>query len=173
MKKLLSFLLICFTLCNAQVPQSYTSFQGNLLNLYKYEGTKTMILADSNVLDADIMKKWSDAMDGTYNFYYSCTGQYPTCYTNVTCINGKSTIAKVVNTCGAGCGYLGTTGIELQATYFDIFYNNLLNNNQYDQVPFYEFGRNFWFYDSKLRYQTNDPIVTGYAVFMRFMAMEY
>jgi hypothetical protein len=67
---------------------------------------------------------------------------------------------------------LGNTGIELQNTYFDIMYNAINNNNQYDQVVFYEFGRNFWFYESKLNYKLNDPVATGYAVFMRFMSME-
>ena len=31
---------------------------------------------------------------------------------------------------------------------------------------------NFWFYGPQLAYQTNDPITTGYAVFMRFRAMD-
>ena len=119
------------------------------------------------------MSKWVNAMDGTYNYYYSCTNQYPTCYTDITCFNGKSTIARVDATCGAGCGYLGFTGIEMLNTYFDTFYNSLANDNLYDQVPFYEFGRNYWFYSSKLQYKSNDPVVTGYAVFMRFMAMDY
>lgn len=156
----------------SQVPQTYTTFQGAVLNLYKYEGTNTMILTNSNSLNSSAMSNWLNATDGTYNFYYSCTGQYPNCYTNVTCFNGKSTIARVEATCGAGCGYLGFTGIELLNTYFDNTYTRILNDNQYDQAFFYEFGRNFWFYDNKLKYTSNDPIVTGYAVFMRFMSIE-
>ena len=155
------------------VLQSYTTFQGTKLNLYKWEGTNTMVLSGSNLLNPAVMGKWVNAMDGTYNYYYSCTNQYPVCYTDVTCFNGKSTLARVDATCGAGCGYLGFTGIELLNTYFDTFYNSLANDNLYSQEPFYEFGRNYWFYNSKLQYKSNDPIVTGYAVFMRFMAMDY
>ena len=174
MKTKLLFLLSIFaTYCYSQTPQTYTTFGGAVLNLYNYEGTNTMILANSNSLNTTAMNKWVTAMDGTYNFYYNCTGQYPNCYTNVTCFNGKSTVAKVPSTCGAACGYLGWTGIELQTAYFDDFYNDLLNYNQYSQEPFYEFGRNYWFYDNKLKYTSNDPIVSGYAVFMRFMAMEH
>ena len=169
---LLLFSLLFSLKSISQVPQNYTTFQGAVLNLYKYEGTNTMILTNSNSLNSSVMSNWLNATDGTYNFYYSCTGQYPNCYTNVTCFNGKSTIARVDATCGAGCGYLGFTGIELLNTYFDNTYTRILNDNQYDQAFFYEFGRNFWFYDSKLKYTSNDPIVTGYAVFMRFMAIE-
>ncbi|WP_296381672.1 T9SS type A sorting domain-containing protein [Winogradskyella sp.] len=118
------------------------------------------------------MNSWVTATDDTYTFYYSCTEQYPICYTNVTCFDSKSTIARVDATCGAGCAYLGWTGIELLNTYFDNTYTKILNDNQYDQAFFHEFGRNFWFYDNKLKYTSNDPIVTGYAVFMRFMAIE-
>jgi hypothetical protein len=45
-------------------------------------------------------------------------------------------------------------------------------NNQYDQELFYECGRNFWFYGNQLAYPKNDPVTTGYAIFMRFMAMD-
>ena len=155
------------------VLQTYTTFQGVTLNLYKWEGTNTMVLSGSNTLNPAVMGKWVDAMDGAYNYYYSCTNQYPACYKDVTCFNGKSTLARVDATCGAACGYLGTTGIEMLNTYFDTFYNSLANDNLYEQEPFYEFGRNYWFYNSKLQYLSNDPIVTGYAVFMRFMAMDY
>lgn len=43
-------------------------------------------------------------------------------------------------------------------------------------MGFYELGRNFWFYDGELK-STNanygDAMVTGYAVLMRYLAMEY
>jgi hypothetical protein len=156
----------------AQVSFTYTTFQGDVLNLYKYEGNNTLILTNSNTLNLSTMNNWLNATDGAYNFYYDCTNQYPSCYNNITCFNGKSTIARVDATCGAGCGYLGWTGIEVLNTYFDNTYTRILNDNEFDQIIFYEFGRNFWFYDNKLKYQTNDPIVTGYAVFMRFMAIE-
>ena len=79
------------------------------------------------------------------------------------------------STCGAGCGYLGFTGIELQTTYFDSLYDSLRLHNYYDQPLFYEFGRNFWFYGGQLEYKGADDhgaVTTGYAVFMRFMAMD-
>ncbi|PZU87014.1 MAG: hypothetical protein DI529_07660 [Chryseobacterium sp.] len=171
-KTLIIFLGTLQHLLWGQTPQVYKNFNGETLNLYAWNGTKTMILSSSNTLDQTTMQKWAAAMDGTYNYYKLCTNRDPTFYTGVTYLNGLSTIAEVPSTCGAGCGYLGWTGIELQTTYFNNFYNTLHNNNQYSQEPFYEFGRNFWFYDNQLKYKSNDPIVTGYAVFMRFMAID-
>lgn len=170
MKKILLFLFFTF-LCKAQTPQAYTSFQSTPLNLYAWNGSKVMILSSSNSLNQAAMTKWINAMDGTYNYYQLCNGREPN-FNSSTYINNRSTIAEVASTCGAGCGYLGTTGIELQTTYFNNTYNGILNNNEYDQAVFYEFGRNFWFYDNQLKYKTSDPVVTGYAIFMRFMAIE-
>ena len=156
---------------NAQEPQTYTTFGGETLTMYKYEGAKTMLLAKDNTLDTVIMRKWLNAMDGAYNFYTLCTGQEPY-HLPSTYINQKSTIASADPTCGAGCGYLGATGIELLDVYFDLCFTSILFENKYEQITFYEFGRNFWFYGNKLSY-LHDPITTGYAVFMRFMSMKY
>lgn len=153
--------------------QTYTAFEGYKLNLYMYKGNKVAILADSDDLDATTMANWLAAMDGAYNFYSLATGQEPFFLTDATYIDGRSTIARVDSTCGAGCGYLGATGIEMLNNTFDSFYSQLMDSNQYDQVPFYELGRNFWFYSEKLEYKVDDPIVTGYAVFMRFAAIDY
>lgn len=156
----------------SQSPQNYISFQGAPLSLFSWQGNKIMLLADTDTLDSATMYEWVYKMDTAYNYYSLCTGREPNFNTGGTYINNRSTIAEVQNTCGAGCGYLGTTGIEIQTSYFYNCYNYILTQNLYDQVPFYELGRNFWFYADKLNYQTNDPIATGYAVFMRFMAME-
>ncbi|UOG77425.1 PKD domain-containing protein (plasmid) [Hymenobacter tibetensis] len=152
-------------------PQAYSSFDARLLNLYAWEGANVLLLARNNTLNRATMFKWLKAMDATYAYYKLCTGRDPA-LNPPTYLNNRTTIADVATTCGAGCGYLGATGIELQNTYFDLTYNAINATNQYDQILFYEFGRNFWFYGGKLAYKTNDPITTGYAVFMRFMAME-
>jgi len=169
--RLMFFGLIFSFSLQAQTPQTYFTFQGDTTNLFKYEGVKTMLLAKSNDLDTAIMRKWTDVLDGAYNFYQSCTGREPDFLPN-THINNKSTIASADPTCGGGCGYLGATGIELLDAYFDQSYTSILTENKFEQIYFYEMGRNFWFYGNKLSYE-NDPITTGYAVFMRFMSMKY
>jgi hypothetical protein len=61
--------------------------------------------------------------------------------------------------------------MEMQNTYTDQWYN-VVKGGQYDQAMFYECGRNYWYYGNQLAYKTNDPIATGFAVFMRFRAMD-
>jgi len=163
--------LIISLYLHAQTPQTYISFFGDTLSLYKYEGDKIMLLAKSDTFNTTIMKKWTDTMDGAYNFYKMCTGRDPK-FMPRTYINQKLTIASVAETCGAGCGYLGWTGIELLDEYFELCYTSIRNENKHEQINFYELGRNFWFYGDKLSYE-NDPITTGFAVFMRFMSMKY
>lgn len=152
-------------------PQYYLSFNGVLLNLFAWQGEKVVILSRNQNLSRTTMFKWARAMDATYEYYKLCNGREPVFYSPNYYLNYRSTIADVSSTCGAGCGFLGFTGIEVQSTFFDIGYNAINNSDQFDQALFYEFGRNFWFCGNKLAYKANDPITTGYAVFMRFMAM--
>lgn len=155
-----------------QTVQSYTAFDKTTLSLYAWQGNKIVLLSQSNALNPTTMNQWVATMDAAYNFYWLCTGREPQFYTGVTYLNNRSTIAQVPSTCGAGCGYLGWTGIEMENSYFNSMYNYINSQSLYNQIPFYELGRNFWFYSNQLEYKANDPIVTGYAVFMRFMAME-
>ena len=159
------------TLRVSPFPQPYQSFDKQNLNLYSWEGEKVTMLTRNISLNRVTMFKWLKAMDMTYDYYKLCTGRDPIPHGNFY-INGRATIADVPSTCGAGCGYLGFTGIEIQNSYFDVGYNAIHLNNQFDQVLFYEFGRNFWFYGNQLAYKANDPVTTGYAVFMRFLAMD-
>lgn len=148
-------------------PQRYTNFNGAALSVFAWEGKHVTLLSRNNNLNRAAMFKWLHAMDSTYGYYKACTGKEPTPFP-ATFINNHTTIADVSNTCGAGCGYLGFTGIEMQSTYFDINYNAVLANNTFDHLPFYEFGRNFWFLGEKLNYkeQGSFPIAGAFAVWM-------
>ena len=149
--------------------------------LTPWPGRHTAFLTRSATLNLDVMSRLVNVADGTYEFYEEVTGRRPGLLFHY---QGLSTIAEVTNSCGAGCGYLGLTGIEISGGLFNIYYTGVRDQNQYDQTLFYEFGRNFYFYDAKLRYSenTNDPIAapagqsgwigTGYAVHLRFAAME-
>lgn len=150
--------------------QAYTSFNGTALNLYAWEGQKVMILSGKNDLNRQTMYKWLSAVDAAYNYYKTCTGREPTQYVP-TYINNHTTIADVPSTCGAGCGYLGFTGVEIQNAYFDDTYQVLNQNNQFTHICFYEFGRNFWFYGNKVNYKEagSFPIAGAFAVWMGTM----
>ncbi|MFC5358560.1 calcium-binding protein [Azospirillum himalayense] len=106
-------------------------------------------------------------LDESYDFYTRITGREPNPYFTY---NGKATIAEVQDTCGAGCGFLGFTGIEIMPEYFNILYTGVRDAGLYDQVLFYELGRNFWFYDQPL--QGLPPFTTGFAIENRFLSMD-
>jgi len=66
---------------------------------------------------------------------------------------------------------LGATGIELQTDFFKILYNSVKDFREYDQVIFYEFGRNFWLFHDQLEYKGKDAsgaVTTGNAFLCRF-----
>ena len=160
---------------NSGTPQStsYTSFYGDRYTLYPYKGENIALLVKSPAYDGMTIYKIVDTIDAAYEYYALATGREPILYYKY---DGLASIAQVADTCGSGCGYLGYTGIEIMDPYFEDLYYGVLNNNQYDQIVFYELGRNFWFYESKIEYKGSDltwSITTGYAVFMRFMSMDY
>lgn len=158
-------------------PYTYVSFMGETLTLYPYTGRNVALLVPSPDLDKATLGRIVEAFDAAYDYYRRATGREPQLYYQY---EGLSTIAVVPDTYGGGTGYLGATGIELMdnAGYsaWDILYEGVLNRNQFDQVTFYEFGRNFWFYGDEIehkgRLENGGSLTTGYAVFMRFMAMD-
>ncbi len=160
---------------------SYDGINDPPQSLTPWPGRHTAFLTRSATLNLDVMSRLVNVADGTYEFYEEATGRRPGLLLHY---NGLATVAEVTNSCGAGCGYLGATGIELSGGLFNLYYTGVRDQNQYDQTLFYEFGRNFYIYDGKIRYSENiaDPIAapagqsgwigTGYAVHMRFAAME-
>jgi len=101
----------------AQYPQTYISFEQDTMNLFAYEGAKTLILSNTPNRDSVTMQKWLASMDGAYEYYSLCTGREPNFFTGFTYVNDRSTIARVDKTCGAACGYIGRTGIEIMNTF--------------------------------------------------------
>lgn len=156
----------------ASAPQvAYTTFQGETRWLYAYPGRRLVLLLPDPYRDPAVVQRILSALDAAYDFYATATGATPK---PLKTWEGRATLAVVDATCGAGCGYLGATGIELTRDTFEVLYQGVLTRNQFDQVPFYELGRNFWFYGDPLEYLTPhaQPVTTGYAVGMRFLAME-
>jgi hypothetical protein len=149
----------------------YTSFDSVNYNMKAYLGRNVALQIPSNinvnraVIDYIIYK-----LDKAYDFYYRVIGEYP--LTLVT-LRGKDPVSVVNTTCGSGCGELGRTGIELLRSSWDALYSGVNLNNQFDQVLFYELGRNFWV-DSLRRVDAtpSETVTTGFAVFMRFMSMD-
>lgn len=148
----------------------YVSFFGETYDLTPWQGSNIVYLTQRDDLDPSVMGRIVSATDAAYGVYQTFTGREPTPFAPTT-LNGRSTIAEVPDgaTCGAGCGYLGLTGIELASPYFRILYDRVAADGLYDQAVFYELGRNFWFYQSQLG--ALDPFVTGFAIANRFVSM--
>jgi hypothetical protein len=150
----------------------YTSFQNATLTLQPVQGKNVTFLLPTTpgAYRPDVVRKIVDGVDKAFDYYAGAAGRTPS---PAKTYRGTTTIAVVEQTCGAGCGYIGATGIELAKPYFDILYREVLERGEYDQVVFYELGRNFWFYGSQLTYTTPDGDVaaTGFAIAMRFLSM--
>ena len=117
-------------------------------------GRNVAFLTASSVKDPVVMDKLTTTFDAVFDYYADATGQLPSPYLTY---QGRSLVAEVDVSCGAGCGFLGATGVELAAGYFGVLYDGVRVSDQYDQVLFYEFGRNFYFYDGKIRYKESGP----------------
>jgi hypothetical protein len=152
-------------------PVLYTAIDGHTETLIPWQGRYVSVLVEPGVSrDAKVMRKLVGALDRAWAYYAETVGRLPgTAHS----LNGRDEIAEVTSTCGTGCTYIGATGTEILTPYFESMYQQIAQNNLYDQIPFYEMGRSFWFWSPQLQFQSpdQDPVVTGFAVWMRFRAM--
>ncbi len=154
---------------------TYRSFDGETLARHATSGRKVALAVAARDTDQAVLQQALKALDAAYACYAEATGREPA-ERKESMWKGCTLVAEVEKTCGAGCGYLGTRGIEIMPAYLQTLLTGIATKQQYDQVLFYELGRNFWFYGDQLEYQAADAktgsVTTGYAVFMRFVAME-
>jgi serralysin len=156
----------------------YTSFDGETETLEAWEGRNVALLVPAgSSCSGPQARKMLKALDAAYDYYDGVAGRKPI-EVPQRMVDGRLTIAWAAKTCegiGAGCGNVGYTGVEMAAPYYDRFCVGVRDKDEYDQVPFYELGRNFWHDTAQLEYKDPDKIgsvTTGYAVAMRFLAMD-
>jgi serralysin len=152
-------------------PVLYKAIDGHTETLIPWQGRHVSVLVEPGVpRDRRVMGKLVGALDRAWEYYAETVGRVPAVAHS---LNGRDEIAEVASTCGAGCTYLGATGTEMLTPYFESMYQQIAQSNLYDQIPFYELGRSFWFWSPQLQFQSpdQDPIVTGFAVWMRFRSM--
>jgi hypothetical protein len=139
---------------NCRLP--YTTFFGDVLELYEWKSTKlkfhTQKQYDPNIIN-DILINYEKAIE----FYNNATQE-----TNI--LNKTYEIYTVNRTCGAGCGQLGGNKIEILNIFFDRVYNSYSIGGVLDHIIVYELGRNFWTYGNKF---VNIEIATPFAIYMR------
>jgi hypothetical protein len=147
-------------------PESWKK-RGLSLQLVPWKGTNVVFLTTEDTLDQGLMGIWVSRLDAGWQVYADLTGRVPSPSRQ---IEGKVTIAAVPGydlTCGAGCGYVGATGIEL-AMFYD---NNYPELKTYPRAMphyvYYEMGRNYYTFGDR-----HSCFITGFAVFMRYVCMD-
>lgn len=147
-------------------PQTWKAKAHSTLML-PWAGSNIVFLTTPGDYDGRLMAKWVEHLDGGWALYADLTGARPALFKQ---LDGKATIAAVPDfdyTCGAGCGYVGQSGVEL-AMFYRWNYPALQRNA--DAIPhyvFYEMGRNFFTFGDR-----HSCFTTGFAVFMRYVCMD-
>jgi hypothetical protein len=147
-------------------PESWKK-RGLSSHLTPWTGTNVVFLTTDDTLDPGLMGIWVSRLDAGWQLYADLTGRVPSPLRQ---FEGKVTIAAVPEydlTCGAGCGYVGATGIEL-AMFYDHNYPELkAHPNAMPHYVFYEMGRNYYTFGDR-----HSCFITGFAVFMRYVCMD-
>jgi len=147
-------------------PKSWEKL-GLSLQLIPWSGKKVIFLTIDDTLDPALMATWVSRLDDGWQVYADLTGRTPSPFKH---FEGKALIAAVPSgdlTCGAGCGYIGATGIEL-AMFYDQNYPELkARPKAMPHYVFYEMGRNFYTFGDR-----HSCFITGFAVFMRYVCMD-
>ncbi|HYA00751.1 MAG TPA: hypothetical protein VEK76_10430 [Candidatus Binatia bacterium] len=149
----------------------YSSFDGHRLALRPWPGERVcLLLRPDRDRDPAVLARILEALDAAHRYYAETSGRLPAPDRR---FEGRDVIAEVGTTCGAGCSLIGASGMEIMRPYFDVLYQGVEREGAYDQLPFYELGRNFWFWSDQLAFKAPqvDPVVTGYAVWMRFRSI--
>lgn len=143
---------------------------------YAWVGDKVAFLTRDTTRSPCVMRRIVHVADEVFSWYEQATGRRPAARMQY---EGRATITTVGDLPGAAIGLFGETGIEVQGRYFEDLYAGVSAHNEFDHLIFYEMGRNFWFYGSKIDFKGADigrphipTLATGYAIFMRYMAID-
>ncbi|MBZ4408785.1 calcium-binding protein [Myxococcus faecalis] len=173
-----------------QLRANYTSQQGLTHSLYVWKGQYVALRTPDITTCASSTKEITaqmallvDGFDRGYTFYKDVTGAQPSLFRNYYGLNSMAVLPSGYATgCGSStdpaCGERGRTGIEFRYNLYqtDICAEALATVATLNNTGFYELGRNFWFYENQLASTNGNyahAMVTGYAVLMRFLSMDY
>lgn len=137
------------------------------LQLIPWEGRNVSFLTTDDKLDPAMVTHFVACLDKGWDTYANLTGRKPSPFKN---LNGKPTVTAVPAgnlTCGAGCGYVGATGVELALFYDRDVAEWKMDPLSFPHYGFYELGRNFYTFGDR-----HSCFITGYAVFMRYVCMD-
>lgn len=147
-------------------PETWKA-KGRSTLLVPWAGSNVVFLTTPGDYDARLMAHWVGALDAGWALYADLTGRKPEPLKQLA---GRATIAAVPDfdyTCGAGCGFVGASGIEL-AMFYRWNYPALQRDARaMPHYVFYEMGRNFYTFGDR-----HSCFTTGFAVFMRYVCMD-
>ena len=148
----------------------YRAFDKSELRLFPWKGEAIALLSLSDDLDPETMGQIVGTLDRAF-LCYSELAQHTPIPLPETTLEGRATIAEVPagSIDVAAHAYLRHTGIEIGSEYFTSFYEGVRERQVFDQIPFYELGRNFWFYETKVN--RHEGLTTGFAIANRFAVM--
>jgi hypothetical protein len=153
----------------------YVDYGGTPHALTPWEGKHLVFLTQRTDLDPSVMQRVLAVYDAGYELYMAATGREPA-PNPLRQVHHKNTVAEVDKTCGAGCGQVGSSGIELSHDAFKYLYA-AAGRGHVDHLVLYELGRNFWFFQSKLEFNayvskkpggrgSGDAMLHGYPILM-------
>lgn len=154
-------------------PVVYARFDGGHETLTPWVGRNVAVLTPVGGSFSPLtMTQIIDALDRAWDFYESMTRHAPTPRLTYQGRDSIAVVTTILPGCAA-CSYLGATGSEILDSFFQILYDGVANHTEYDQVMFYEFGRNFWFYQHILAPDSTygSTVATGFAILMRSRSM--
>lgn len=137
------------------------------LEMTAWPGKQVVFVTRNAELAQDKMQAFVARLDDGWATYQSLVGKSPQLFRNV---DGKATICALPQpdlSCGYGCGYVGSTGMEVAGFYDHDWPAFQANEKQFAHYYFYEMGRNFYVYGDR-----HSLFTTGYAVFMRYVCMD-
>ena len=140
--------------------------QGLDLPMVPWKGKHVTFVTTDPDRDPAIMGEFIQHLDDGWALYADITEATPHPHKKH---EGQPTIVAIPAndlSSGYGCGYVGSTGIEM-THFYDGHYPNLKKNTR--DVPhayFYEMGRNYFTFGDR-----HSCFTTGFAVFMRYVCM--
>jgi len=141
----------------AQVEPRFEAWTGRHLSLLTLPGKVTPAMAEHYLRQLDL----------GWETYADLTGRKPATFKQYAGMPTVTAVPSPSFTCGAGCGFVGSSGVEL-ALFYDRDTRDWVRNPQaFPHYGFYELGRNFYTFGRR-----HDAFTTGFAVFMRYVCMD-
>lgn len=135
--------------------------------MYPWMGRNIVFFTDTTQLDPTIIGIFLNRLDNGWKLYADLTGTHPTPYKMYKDMPTIAAVPEVGLNCGAGCSYVGATGMELCLFYTHDYPMVVKNNRAFAHYYFYEMGRNYYTFGDR-----HSLFITGYAVFMRYVCMD-